>query len=53
MPFIAPDKDQKIRIYIDRGGTFCDCIDIMPGREDIVVKLLPVDTTNYDEALTG
>lgn len=43
---------KRIFLYIDRGGTFCDCIGILPGREDIVVKLLSVDPTNYDDAPT-
>ena len=37
---------------VDRGGTFCDCIGVVPGREDIVVKLLSVDPNNYDDAPT-
>jgi N-methylhydantoinase A/oxoprolinase/acetone carboxylase beta subunit len=42
-----------INIAIDRGGTFTDCIATdIPGREDIVVKLLSVDPSNYDDAPT-
>lgn len=42
-----------IDISIDRGGTFTDCIATgIPGREDIVVKLLSVDPANYDDAPT-
>ena len=42
-----------IDIAIDRGGTFCDCLATnIPGREDIVVKLLSVDPSNYDDAPT-
>ncbi|CZR62217.1 related to oxoprolinase [Phialocephala subalpina] len=42
-----------IEIAIDRGGTFTDCIATnIPGKEDIVVKLLSVDPTNYDDAPT-
>jgi hypothetical protein len=42
-----------IEIAIDRGGTFCDCLATnIPGREDIVVKLLSVDPSNYDDAPT-
>ncbi|GAD95409.1 hypothetical protein ANI_1_1666074 [Paecilomyces variotii No. 5] len=52
MPHIAGANQSKLRIYIDRGGTFCDCIGIIPGKEDIVVKLLSVDPTNYDDAPT-
>lgn len=41
-----------IEIAIDRGGTFTDCIATnLPGKEDIVVKLLSIDT-NYDDAPT-
>lgn len=42
-----------IEIAIDRGGTFTDCIATnIPGKEDIVVKLLSVDPSNYDDAPT-
>jgi 5-oxoprolinase (ATP-hydrolysing) len=42
-----------IEIAIDRGGTFCDCLATnIPGKEDIVVKLLSVDPSNYDDAPT-
>ncbi len=42
-----------IQIAIDRGGTFTDCIATgIPGRDDIVVKLLSVDPANYDDAPT-
>jgi 5-oxoprolinase (ATP-hydrolysing) len=42
-----------INIAIDRGGTFTDCIATdIPGREDIVVKLLSVDPSNYNDAPT-
>ncbi|CAG8455331.1 18663_t:CDS:10 [Rhizophagus irregularis] len=48
-----------IRICIDRGGTFTDCIGSIPvpiseeyptGRKEIVVKLLSVDPQNYPDA---
>lgn len=48
-----------IKISIDRGGTFTDCIGIVPvpispehplGRLEIVVKLLSVDPQNYSDA---
>ncbi|KAH8597264.1 Hydantoinase B/oxoprolinase-domain-containing protein [Bisporella sp. PMI_857] len=43
-----------IEIAIDRGGTFTDCIATnIPGKEDIVVKLLSVDPSNYDDAPTA
>ncbi|KAI7002615.1 Uncharacterized protein KC355_g9696, partial [Hortaea werneckii] len=35
----------------DRGGTFTDCLGIVEGREEnIVVKLLSQDPSNYDDA---
>lgn len=37
-------------IYPDRGGTFCDVIAQIPGREDVVFKLLSVDPQNYSDA---
>ncbi|ORY28998.1 Hydantoinase B/oxoprolinase-domain-containing protein [Naematelia encephala] len=40
------------RIAIDRGGTFTDAICFRPGHEDIVVKLLSVDPSNYKDAPT-
>ncbi|RDW56917.1 putative 5-oxoprolinase protein [Coleophoma crateriformis] len=42
----------KIDIFIDRGGTFTDCIGIPKtgSVNDIVVKLLSVDPSNYDDA---
>ncbi|THX57369.1 putative 5-oxoprolinase [Aureobasidium pullulans] len=41
-----------LRISIDRGGTFTDCVCKVPGREDIVVKILSVDPSNYNDAPT-
>lgn len=35
--------------FADRGGTFTDCMGIVPGKPDIVIKLLSVDPTNYSE----
>ena len=46
------DKAGKIRIAIDRGGTFTDCLGIVPGQPDILVKLLSNDPTNYADAPT-
>jgi 5-oxoprolinase (ATP-hydrolysing) len=40
---------EKIKIAIDRGGTFTDCIGSFKGKEEIV-KLLSVDPNNYDDA---
>ncbi|KAK7203585.1 Hydantoinase B/oxoprolinase-domain-containing protein [Myxozyma melibiosi] len=39
-----------IKIAIDRGGTFTDCIGSHPDRDDVVIKLLSVDPANYDDA---
>lgn len=53
MPFLNGDaKPGKIRIAIDRGGTFTDCLGIVDGRPDILVKLLSNDPTNYADAPT-
>lgn len=42
-----------INIAIDRGGTFTDCIATdIPGKDDIVIKLLSVDPENYKDAPT-
>ncbi|RPA79651.1 5-oxoprolinase [Ascobolus immersus RN42] len=42
-----------IRIAIDRGGTFTDCVG-NPGtgqlKDDVIIKLLSVDPANYDDA---
>ncbi|KAI1370860.1 hydantoinase B/oxoprolinase [Hypoxylon crocopeplum] len=39
-----------IRIAIDRGGTFTDCVASIPGQDDILIKLLSVDPSNYPDA---
>ncbi|ETS82095.1 hypothetical protein PFICI_07097 [Pestalotiopsis fici W106-1] len=41
-----------IRVSIDRGGTFCDVIAHVEGREPIIFKLLSVDPANYQDAPT-
>jgi 5-oxoprolinase (ATP-hydrolysing) len=41
-----------IRISIDRGGTFTDVHASIPGREDIILKLLSEDPANYSDAPT-
>ncbi|ROV88173.1 hypothetical protein VSDG_09278 [Cytospora chrysosperma] len=41
-----------VRISIDRGGTFTDVHASIPGREDIILKLLSVDPANYQDAPT-
>ncbi|QLQ80004.1 hypothetical protein HG537_0C06530 [Torulaspora globosa] len=47
------NKGNKIRIAVDRGGTFTDCIG-NPGsgkqEDDIIIKLLSVDPKNYPDA---
>ncbi|KAI1639564.1 5-oxoprolinase [Biscogniauxia mediterranea] len=45
-------RDQNhrgIRIAIDRGGTFTDCVGTLNG-EDVVIKLLSEDPANYEDA---
>lgn len=42
-------SDRGIRIAIDRGGTFTDCVGELAGRETII-KLLSEDPSNYDDA---
>lgn len=48
-----PSPEKGIRIAIDRGGTFTDCVG-NPGtgklEDDIVIKLLSEDPSNYDDA---
>lgn len=41
--------ERGIRIAIDRGGTFTDCVGNLAG-EDIVIKLLSEDPANYQDA---
>ncbi|QIW98729.1 hypothetical protein AMS68_004247 [Peltaster fructicola] len=49
----SAEQSQGIRIAIDRGGTFTDCVG-NPGsgkmEDDVVIKLLSVDPENYDDA---
>ncbi|KAL2847756.1 Hydantoinase B/oxoprolinase-domain-containing protein [Aspergillus pseudoustus] len=45
-------SNSKLRISIDRGGTFTDVHAIVPGKPDIVLKLLSVDPSNYKDAPT-
>ncbi|KAK7431104.1 hypothetical protein QQZ08_002385 [Neonectria magnoliae] len=42
----------NIRIAIDRGGTFTDVHASIPGRPDIILKLLSDDPSNYKDAPT-
>lgn len=41
-----------ISISIDRGGTFCDVIALVQGKEPIIFKLLSEDPANYADAPT-
>lgn len=53
MPYMGDTPpNSRIRIAIDRGGTFTDCLGIVPGKPDILVKLLSNDPTNYADAPT-
>ncbi|KAH7140192.1 hydantoinase B/oxoprolinase [Dactylonectria estremocensis] len=45
-----PERTPGIRISIDRGGTFTDCVATVPSRDDILIKLLSVDPNNYPDA---
>ncbi|KAI0018300.1 Hydantoinase B/oxoprolinase-domain-containing protein [Xylariomycetidae sp. FL0641] len=45
-----PVQPKSIKFAIDRGGTFTDVWAAIPGREDIVLKLLSVDPGNYGDA---
>ncbi|KIY42931.1 hypothetical protein FISHEDRAFT_68253 [Fistulina hepatica ATCC 64428] len=44
--------DDRVRIAIDRGGTFTDVHCSQSGKSDIVLKLLSVDPLNYPDAPT-
>lgn len=44
------NMEPKIDIAIDRGGTFCDVIARIDGRQDIIFKLLSEDPQNYADA---
>ncbi|KAL2786774.1 Hydantoinase B/oxoprolinase-domain-containing protein [Aspergillus keveii] len=50
MPGIHAER--PLKISIDRGGTFTDCVCRVQGQDDIVVKILSVDTRNYPDAPT-
>ncbi|KAH8737505.1 Hydantoinase B/oxoprolinase-domain-containing protein [Ilyonectria robusta] len=47
-----PASAANIRIAIDRGGTFTDVHASVPGRPDIILKLLSEDPSNYKDAPT-
>ncbi|KAL6714723.1 hypothetical protein ACLMJK_008148 [Lecanora helva] len=50
---MASTQERGIRIAIDRGGTFTDCVG-NPGsgkmEDDIIIKLLSEDPSNYEDA---
>lgn len=46
---MGSSQERGIRIAIDRGGTFTDCVGNLAG-EDIVIKLLSEDPANYEDA---
>lgn len=43
-------QPKSIEIAIDRGGTFTDVWAKVPGRQDLVIKLLSVNPETYDDA---
>ncbi|KAK7750892.1 hypothetical protein SLS62_007155 [Diatrype stigma] len=45
-----PSGSRGIRIAIDRGGTFTDCVGTLDGHDDVVIKLLSEDPANYEDA---
>ncbi|KAN0099009.1 putative 5-oxoprolinase [Hyaloscypha variabilis] len=47
-----PGRVQDIKISIDRGGTFCDALIQIKGKEDIIFKILSEDPQNYPDAPT-
>ncbi|KAK4688184.1 5-oxoprolinase (ATP-hydrolyzing), partial [Tremellales sp. Uapishka_1] len=49
---VAIKTDSKIKIAIDRGGTFTDCVAIPEDGPSFLVKLLSVDPGNYKDAPT-
>ncbi|POR33060.1 5-oxoprolinase (ATP-hydrolysing) [Tolypocladium paradoxum] len=48
-PPSPPSKARGVRIAIDRGGTFTDCVGEHNG-DEVVVKLLSEDPANYKDA---
>ncbi|KAL1886938.1 hypothetical protein Cpir12675_006834 [Ceratocystis pirilliformis] len=49
---MTTSQQGNIRISIDRGGTFTDVHASIPGRDDVILKLLSVDPANYKDAPT-
>lgn len=54
MAVYSPERPQSlgVRVSIDRGGTFTDIHALIPGRDDIILKVLSVDPANYKDAPT-
>lgn len=53
MSIILTDVSTELTWCVtDRGGTFCDVIVQIPGREDAIFKLLSTDPQNYSDAPT-
>lgn len=52
MGSVSDSQPLGVRISIDRGGTFTDVHASIPGRQDIILKLLSVDPANYKDAPT-
>ncbi|RYP02931.1 hypothetical protein DL764_005508 [Monosporascus ibericus] len=46
----SEQSSRGIRIAIDRGGTFTDCVGTQEGKDDVVIKLLSEDPANYEDA---
>ncbi|KAL4879118.1 Hydantoinase B/oxoprolinase-domain-containing protein [Aspergillus karnatakaensis] len=47
----GPQSKLNIKIAIDRGGTFTDCLGVVEGRDqNILVKILSQDPSNYPDA---
>lgn len=49
---LLPKVMSGICISIDRGGTFTDVHASVPGKDDIILKVLSVDPANYSDAPT-
>ncbi|KAK8844794.1 hypothetical protein IAR55_006644 [Kwoniella newhampshirensis] len=49
---VAVKTDPKVKIAIDRGGTFTDCVAIPEDGPSFLIKLLSVDPGNYKDAPT-
>jgi 5-oxoprolinase (ATP-hydrolysing) len=47
-----PTNDSANYALLDRGGTFTDVWASLPGKPDVVLKLLSVDPGNYADAPT-